>query len=166
MLFHGNIKGRLPVGGPGMVPDIMFNGESVLKDTIEGEHTMTVSIAASDGGDEVGTVQLHLTYGGAAAFNWHDDGSSWVYNDTDTNPTAAAAAYILMVAQPDYSTYHPSPTIGTQYGITDMDGALREQSTNQFHARAIVSESAVVSFPSANIPSTWSASLPITVTVQ
>ncbi|MEZ9362923.1 hypothetical protein AB4175_24060, partial [Vibrio cyclitrophicus] len=166
--FHGNIKERLPQGGAGMVPDIMFSGVEVSVETTEGENEVNITLPANAGGTEVGTITLAVSSGAALAFTNQD---GLVYRDSNNSflsPIAGSSASALLRQVPGYDDiYNGDEFTGSSSSYPYIDVLLtRSQLVNQFHARAFVSKSAVVSFPSANIPTTWSASLPITVTVQ
>ncbi|MEZ9362685.1 hypothetical protein AB4175_22780, partial [Vibrio cyclitrophicus] len=168
VLFHGNLKARLPQGGAGMVPDIMFSGVEVSVDTVEGASEVSIALPANGGAGETGTITLDVSSGTAYAYtsaNVTYEGNS----NADDNPTAAGEALDMVRQVQGYMDYYGNPDnsalTGLMYSQSDNVMTLAAW-TDQFHARAFVGKSAVVSFPSANIPTTWSASLPITVTVQ
>ncbi|MFS1899769.1 hypothetical protein BCU22_022625 (plasmid) [Vibrio cyclitrophicus] len=167
VLFHGNIKAVLPQGIPGMVPDIMFSGVEVSVDAVEGSSEVSITLPANDGDADTGTITFSIG-SGAAVMTGTASSNIGVWYNGDDNPVAGAAAHALLMQIPGLGDIYPGgEPVYTTSPYENIDGWIdNEDYNNQFHARAFVSKSAVVSFPSANIPTTWSASLPITVTVQ
>ncbi|MEZ9360454.1 hypothetical protein AB4175_11295 [Vibrio cyclitrophicus] len=166
VLFHGNIKSRLPQGGPGMVPDIMFSGVEVSVNTVEGSSEVSITLPANDGEADLGEVTLSVAAGAVFKVMDATDGDVLRMGNENDNPTAGARATERLMQVPEVDD-NVEDGVATDVDYAAVDSALVEAMiVDQFHARAFVSKSAVVSFPSANIPTTWSASLPITVTVQ
>nr|PMJ45150.1 hypothetical protein BCU22_05575 [Vibrio cyclitrophicus] len=153
-----------------MTPDIAFNGESLSSSPgVERVHFLTLPV--NDGGSDIGSIHFEIEAGAAHAVGYMQNSN--LVNQSGHNSDEAGAAgqkaWDRMVAVPgfqeDYS--QNGDFEGTDFTYYQMDQFLTDVSLlNQYQARAFAVREAVVSFPSANIPTTWSASLPITVTVQ
>lgn len=161
VFFHGNLKNVLPQGKSGITPEIKFSNTDVGKD-----FGKLVTITATGGNGESGIIAFDISSGAASAFT--NTPSQTIQTNKNDAPKAGAAALTLMESTTGYSTYY---TIGGSHSINSRYENIQlslgaDHKTNQFAGRAFTVESTKLSFPTASIPATWTASLPITVTVQ
>lgn len=159
-IIKGHLPGVLAVGIPGMEPMVSFNGVDVTSATET--NLIEVSVDANGNGSKVGAVTLAVT------------GAGWIKR-TDANGEVQGIAVEQGNAELTAWAKTTVTTINTnQETLIESTGSWAEFTagyssatvTDATAAVGYASKSATLSFPSSQVPTTWAATLPITIALN
>ena len=160
-LIHGFMKAPAVSGGAGITPVIKV-GPTATAVTISGDAKQDVTVVATgkNAADEVVTsgtmlVKTQVFLGGALK-----DGSAVKYFGSTKAQT------LLSANQADFETVYPNPTVGTN-NYAQTEALFSNQSMSDLSGAYVAEISDYkLTFPSATLPATWEAIIPVTVTLK
>lgn len=160
-LIHGFMKTPSVSGGSGITPVITVGNEGSTV-VLSGDATQDVTVVAT-GKDASNTavangtmaIKAQAFLGGALK----DAGTIKYFG-------AEKAQTVLSANQPNFSTTYPSPEAGTN-NFADTEALFANQAMSDLSGAYVAEISNYrLTFPSASLPATWSAIIPVIVTLK
>lgn len=164
-----------PTGQPGLNPTIVFKGKTDVTADINGAaQAIELNVKGQKGSANVqGTLMFDINMGGAFAVT--DGTVSAISNPIDATNVAQVYAKTQLERLPDFATNFPSSTghaatkanWSTAVNNATVATLLGVANPTKMQASIVATlNNIILSFANADVPSSWTASLPVTVTIQ